>query len=95
MGGKAVRLNIPAGVMQKDFTEQADGCQRMVFFFRSMYDAVKELPRCPRFRGRQYTEFEKVYTSGQKRRSEMVYGTSYVYAGMSWPNGHGIGLAIV
>jgi hypothetical protein len=45
MGKKAVRLNIPAGVMHKDFTEPADGCQRLVFFFRSMYDAVKELLR--------------------------------------------------
>jgi hypothetical protein len=41
MGEKAVRINIPAGVMQKDFNKPADGYQRMVFFFRSMYDAVR------------------------------------------------------
>ena len=38
MGKKAVKLNIPAGVMQKDFSEPADGAQRMVFFYRSCYD---------------------------------------------------------
>ena len=81
MGKKAVRLNIPAGVMHKDFTEPADGCQRMVFFFRSMYDAVKELLRSPRFRGRQYTEFEKVYTAGNKRQYGAINrGTMYEIA---------------
>ena len=33
----AVKLNIPDGVQQRDFTERADGSQRMVFFFRSLY----------------------------------------------------------
>ena len=58
MGKNAVKLDIPAGVMQRDFTEPADGAQRIVFFFRSIYDAVKELLRSPRFWGKQYTEFE-------------------------------------
>ena len=43
MGKKAVDLNIPAGVLSRDFTERADGSQRLVFFFRSLYDAIKQL----------------------------------------------------
>jgi hypothetical protein len=67
MGEKAIKLNIPASVMHKDFTEPFDGCQRIIFFSLSIYDAVKELLHSPLFRGKQYAEFEKVYTSGQKR----------------------------
>ena len=86
MGKKAVKLNIPAGVMHRDFTEPADGAQRIIFFFRSIYDAIKELLRAPRFRGKQYFEYEKVYSAGQKRqygainRGEM-YEISQGYAG--------------
>ena len=86
MRRKAVKLNIPDGVQQRDFTVRADGSQRMVFFFRSLYDAVKQLLRSSRFAGKQYTQFEKVYTSGQKRkfgainRGEM-YEISQAYAG--------------
>ncbi len=86
MGRKAVKLNIPEGVLQKDFTEPADGAQRMVFFYRSLYDAIKQLLRNIRFKGKQYTEFEKVYSAGHKRqygainRGEM-YEISQGYAG--------------
>ena len=86
MRKKAVKLNIPDGVQERDFSEPADGCQRMVFFFRSLYDAVKQLLRSSRFAGKQYTEFERVYTPGQKRklgainRGEM-YEISQEYAG--------------
>ncbi len=65
MRKKAVKLNIPDGVQERDFSEPADGCQRMVFFFRSLYDAVKQLLRSSRFAGKQHTEFERVYTPGQ------------------------------
>ena len=68
MGNKAVKLNIPAGVQEKDFSEPADGAQQMVFFYRSLYDAIKQLLRNARFKGRQYTEFEKVYSVGHKRQ---------------------------
>jgi hypothetical protein len=40
----------------------------MVFFYRSLYDAIKQLLRNARFKGRQYTEFEKVYSVGHKRQ---------------------------
>jgi hypothetical protein len=86
MRKKAVKLNIPDGVRERDFSEPADGCQRMVFFYRSLYDAVKQLLRSSRFAGKQHTEFERVYTPGQKRklgainRGEM-YKISQKYAG--------------
>ena len=70
MGTKAVDLNIPGGVMSRDFTEKADGSQRMVFFFRSMYDVIKQLASNSRFAGKQYTqpEFELVHTADRKRK---------------------------
>jgi hypothetical protein len=68
MGTKAVNLNIPGGVMSRDFTEKADGSQRMVFFFRSMYDAIKQLASNSRFAGKQYTQFEMVHTADRKRK---------------------------
>jgi hypothetical protein len=86
MGKQAVKLNIPGGVLQKDFSEPADGAQRMIFFYRSLYDAVKQLLRSARLAGRQYTGFERVYSVGQKRklgainRGEM-YEISQGYAG--------------
>ena len=52
------------------FTEKADGCQRLVFFFRSIYDAIKELLRASRFRNRQYTEFEINFSAGQGRKRQ-------------------------
>ena len=87
MGKKAVLLNIPGGVLlQKDLSEPADGAQRMVFFYRSMYDAVKQLLRSARLAGRQYTGFEKVYSAGQKRKYGAInrgdmYEISPGYAG--------------
>jgi hypothetical protein len=86
MEKNAVKLNVPGGVLQKDLSEPADGAQRMVFFYRSLYDAVKQLLRSARLAGKQHTQFEKVYTVGQKRkygeinRSDM-YETSQGYAG--------------
>ena len=64
MGKKAIDLNIPGGVMSRDFTEPDDGPQRLVFFFRSLYDAIKQLARNTRFKGKQYHEFELLYTAG-------------------------------
>jgi hypothetical protein len=88
MGKHAVKLNMPGGVLQKDFSEPADGAQRMIFFYRSLYYAVKQLLRSVRFAGRQHTGFEKVYSdsAGQKRkygainRGEM-YEINQGYAG--------------
>jgi hypothetical protein len=53
MGRKAVKLNITEGVLQNDFSEPADGAQRMVFIYHSIYDAIKQLLRNIRFKGRQ------------------------------------------
>ncbi len=68
MGKKAIDLNIPGGVMNRDFSEKADGSQRMVFFFRSLYDAIKQLANNSRFAGKQYTQFEMVHTADRKRK---------------------------
>ena len=68
MGKKAIDLNIPGGVMSRDFTEKADGSQRLIFFYRSLYDAIKQLAKNSRNAGKQYTEFELVYTAGNKRK---------------------------
>lgn len=86
MGKKAIDLNIPGGVMNRDFSEKADGSQRMVFFFRSLYDAIKQLANNSRFAGKQYTQFEMVHTADRKRkygainRGEM-YEIAQGYAG--------------
>ena len=39
----AVNEYVPEGVQRADFTEPLDGCQRLIFFFRSLYYAIKEL----------------------------------------------------
>ena len=40
----AVDEYVPEGGVQRaDFTEPLDGCQRLIFFFRSLYNAIKEL----------------------------------------------------
>ena len=78
MGKKAIDLNIPGGVMSRDFTEVTDGSQRLIFFFRSMYDAVKQLASNTRFVGKQYTQFEMAYTVGNKRKYGAINrGTMY------------------
>jgi len=76
MGKTAVKLNMPGGVLQKDFSEPADGAQRMIFFYRSLYDAVKQLLRSARLAGRQYTGFERVYSVGHKRLLSASMGQS-------------------
>ena len=65
MRKKAVKLNIPDGVQQRDFTERADGSQRIVFFFRSLYDAVKQLLRSSRFAGSGFLFFASSGVEGE------------------------------
>ena len=40
---KAIDAYIPEGIQRADFTEILDGNQRLIFFFRCLYDAIKEL----------------------------------------------------
>ncbi len=54
--------------MSRYFTEKADGKQLMIIYFRSFYDAIKQLLRNARFAGKQYTEFEMSLTPGMKRK---------------------------
>ena len=53
---KAVNHYVPDGIQREDFTQTLDGSQRLVFYFRCLYDAIKELLRNVRFNGRQYTQ---------------------------------------
>jgi len=57
---RAVDEFIPEDVERADFSEKLDGAQTMVFYFRCLYDAIKELLRNARFNGRQYTQAEVV-----------------------------------
>ena len=59
----AIHEFVPDGVMQADFTEALDGSQRLLFFWRCLYDAIKELLRNARFAGKQYTHAEFKYNS--------------------------------
>ncbi len=42
----------------------------MVFFFLSIYDAIKELLRASLFRNKHFTEFEMCYSAGQARKRQ-------------------------
>ena len=75
---KAVEENVPDGVMREDFTEPLDGAQTMMFYFRSMYDACKELLRNARFAGSQYIQAEVDTTSlGKRKLGDLNRGTMY------------------
>jgi len=77
----AVRAYIPGGVQRADFTEKLDGSQRLIFFFRYLYDAIKELLRNARFAGRQYTQAEiKFNQNGKRVYSAFNTGTVYEVA---------------
>jgi len=69
---------IPDGVMKEDFTEALDGSQRLIFFWRCLYDAIKELLRNARFAGKQYTHAEIKYNS-TGARAYSAFNTGEVY----------------
>lgn len=75
---RAVDEFIPEDVERADFTEKLDGAQTMVFFFRCLYDAIKELLRNARFNGRQYTQAEVVLNAAG-RREYSAFNTGRVY----------------
>jgi hypothetical protein len=77
---------VPEGVQRADFTEPLDGCQRLIFFFRSLYDAIKELLKNSRFNGRQYTQAEvKFHPNGLRAyntaNSGKVFEAAQITAG--------------
>jgi hypothetical protein len=43
MGKKAIDQNIPGSVLSRKFTEKADGSQRLIFIYPSLYGANKQL----------------------------------------------------
>jgi len=82
----AVNEYVPEGVQRVDFTEPLDGCQRLIFFFRSLYDAIKELLKNSRFSGRQYTQAEvKFHPNGLRAyntiNSGKVFEAAQITAG--------------
>jgi len=78
---RAVDEFIPEDVERADFTEKLDGAQTLVFFFRCLYDAIKELLRNARFSGRQYTQADVVLNAaGHRMYSAFNTGTVYEVA---------------
>ena len=75
---KAIDAYIPEGIQRADFTEPLDGNQRLIFFFRCLYDAIKELLRNTRFAGRQYTHAEIKFNS-TGGRVYSAFNTGEVY----------------
>ena len=75
---RAVDEFIPEDVERADFTEKLDGAQTMVFYFRCLYDAIKELLRNARFDGRQYTQAEVVVNAAGDRVYS-AFNTGSVY----------------
>ena len=69
---------VRGGEMSADFTEVGDGPQSLVFYYRSLYQVVKDLLSNPRFAGRQYTQFE-VATNGLGKRSYGEFNTGEIY----------------
>ena len=54
---KAVKEYLPLGVQSADFTQKLDGPQKVIFYYRDLYDAAKELLKNPKFAGKQYTAY--------------------------------------
>ena len=55
---QAERAYLPSGVKSADFTEKQGGAQKLIFYYRDLYEAAKELLKNPKFAGKQYTEAE-------------------------------------
>jgi hypothetical protein len=75
---RAIREHIPEGVKSANFNKTLDGCQRLFFYYRCLYDAIKELLRNARFAGRQYTHAEIKYNS-TGGRAYSAFNTGEVY----------------
>jgi hypothetical protein len=78
LSAKAIKEFVPDGVQSADFTEPLDGSQRLIFYFRCLYDAIKELLRNARFTGRQYTQ-AVIKRDANGRRVYSAFNTGEVY----------------
>lgn len=65
-----VKQYAPEGVMEADFTEEMDGDQQIIFYYRDLYTCVIDLLQHPRFKARQYTRFSLV----KDKDGHRVYG---------------------
>jgi hypothetical protein len=78
LSAKAIKEFVPDGVQSADFTEPLDGSQRLIFYFRCLYDAIKELLRNARFTGRQYTQ-AVIKLDAVGKRVYSAFNTGEVY----------------
>ena len=65
---KSIAEHVPDGVFREDFTETKDGAQKLIFSYRSLYEACKELLRNVRFAGSQYIQADVCYDGLGKRK---------------------------
>ena len=82
----AAKHYVPGNVQRAEFTEELDGCQRLIFFYRCLYDAIKELLRNARFAGHQYTHADIKFNQNGKRvyqgfNTGEVYEVAQLHAG--------------
>jgi hypothetical protein len=68
----------PSAPARQHFNEILDGCQRLFFYYRCLYDAIKELLLNARFASRQYTHAEIKYNS-TGGRAYSAFNTGEVY----------------
>ena len=67
---RVVKEYAQEGVKSADFTEDMDGDQRIVFYYRDLFTCVINLLQHPRFKARQYTKFRLV----RDAQGHRVYG---------------------
>ena len=78
MSEHATKRYVPGKVQRAEFTEKLDGSQRLIFFYRFLYDAIKQLLRNARFAGRQYTHADIKFNPNGKRVYN-AFNTGEVY----------------
>ena len=77
---------LPSGVKSADFTKKQDGTQKLIFYYRDLYEAAKELLKNPKFAGKQYHEAEiNINAEGLREFSAFNTGRAFeaaqVYCG--------------
>ena len=82
----AEKAYLPSGVQSANFTEKQDGAQKIIFYYRDLYEAAKELLKNPKFAGKQYTEAEIIINSAGLREfgafnTARAFEAAQVYCG--------------
>jgi hypothetical protein len=86
LSAHATNHYVPDHVQRAEFTEKLDGNQRLIFFYRHLYDAIKQLLRNARFAGHQYTQANVKFNQNGKRVFEgfdtgELYEIAQIHAG--------------